>query len=203
MSGCAAGRWLALAIAGLAWLHPAAGRAQGGVAVGLRGSYLPLYSGDATVGPTHAWGLTTQVWVTMDSTGALEGSGFYTLVPRDDDPYNRTPRIQMAGAVVSLSRGIDTDLTGLGMVGLGLIDYSPRDRGPCEPPICFAEGGGSYARARHVTFIGGLGIEAAVSPRLRVRLDVKQHLPIGAEDAPGGTGERRTDIGLGVRFRLG
>jgi hypothetical protein len=184
------------------WIVPVEARAQGRVEVGLRGSYLPLYSGDATVGSTHGWGVTTQIAVTLDSSGATEVSGFYTLVPRDKDPYNRTPRIQMAGGMVSLSRGIESRLTGVGMLGLGIIDYSPVDLGSCELPLCFAEGGGSYGRERHPTFIAGVGVEGALTPRVRIRIDVKQHLPLGADDATGGTGERRTDVGVGLRVLL-
>jgi len=183
-------------------LVPSVVRAQARIEVGVRGSYVPLYEGDATVGPTHGWGVTTQVAVTLDPAGASEAAVFYTLVPRDEDPYNRTPRIQMAGVLVSLSRGIRSRLTGVGMVGLGVIAYTPQPIVPCVPPGCFQEGGGSYARERHPTFVAGLGIEGALSSRLRVRADVKEHLPVGAGEASGGTGERRTDIGIGLRLLL-
>lgn len=200
MRRAAGRRWLIVAAASFASLTPSGAHAQRRVAIDVRRSYVPLYEGDAAVGPSHGWGVTTQAAVTLDSLGALEVSGFYTVVPRGDEPTQRTPRIQMAGVVMSVSRGIESSLTAVGTVGFGLIQYSPHEVGACEPPLCFAEGGGSYARARHATFIGGLGVEGAVTPRWRLRLDVKEHLPIGLRDAPGDTGERRTDIGFGIRF---
>ena len=189
-----------LAVLGVACANPAAVWAQGRLEVSARGSWVPLTSGNATFGPTHGWGLTTSVAITLDQLGASEVYGFYTLVPRNTNPYYRTPRIQMAGAMLSLSLGIESRLTGVGMVGVGVINYSAELAGPCDQPFCAPDGIVSYRGGRHPTFIAGLGLEGALSSRLRLRADVKEHLPIGDEESAGFTGDRRSDIGVGLRY---
>lgn len=194
------GRFLGVAMSLVALLSPAVAHAQGRIAVGARLSYVPLTSGDATYGAVHGWGLTAQVAVTLDDIGATEVYGFYTLVPRDEDPYNRAPRLQMAGAMLSISRGIESRLTGVGMVGMGIINYTADASGRCDQPFCSPEGGVSYPGGRHPTFILGVGLEAALASRFRIRADIKEHLPLRA--GSGFTSERRSDIGVGLRYVL-
>lgn len=180
---------------------PTAARAQERVVVGLRGSYVPLYSGNASGGRNDGWGMTAEIALPLDVLGAFEAAGFYTLVPGSDDPSGRRSRIQMGGGTLSLSRGIESRLSVVGLVGFGVVAYSgsSSSAAPCVPPYC--AGVGSGPSGRHPTFIGGLGLESALKGRVRARADVKLHLPIGA-DASGVTGDRRTDVGVGLRYLL-
>jgi hypothetical protein len=181
-------------------VSPAVALAQGRVQVGVRASYVPLSEGNATFGPTRGLGLTTQVGLTLDSIGASELSGFYTLVPRSEALGSRRQRIQMAGALLSLTRGIERAFTVMGAIGLGVINYTAWGGGPCDLPFCSPDGGGRYGGGRHPTFIGGLGLEGAATPRVRLRADVRAHIPLGADDDAGFPGERRTEYGLGVSY---
>ncbi len=188
-----------LAAIGVACATASMARAQGKVEAGLRGSYVPLGSGDATRGRTAGLGMTAQIAVTLDAIGSTEASAFYTFVPRDE---GRTPRIQMAGALLSVTGGIDRRLTGVGMAGVGIIDYTASGSSPCDLPFCSPDGGGSYPGGRHPTVILGLGIEGALSSRFRMRADVAEHLPVGVDDDETFTGSRRSDIGIGLRYLL-
>lgn len=174
--------------------------AQGRVQVGVRASYLPLSEGNATFGPRRGLGLTAQVGLTLDSIGASEVSGFYTLVPRSEALDSRMQRIQMAGALLSLTRGIERAFTVMGALGFGVINYTAWGGGPCDQPFCSPDGVEGYRGGRHPTFIGGLGLEGAATSRVRLRADVRAHIPLGADDHAGFPGERRTEYGLGVSY---
>ena len=177
-------------------------QARGRVVVELRGSYVPLTEGNATVGATHGLGVTTQLGVTLDSIGANEVHVFYTLVRGRDGRDGRSPRVQMAGAMLSLSRGIESRLTGVGAVGVGIINYTSENAGACDLSYCSPDSGGSFPGGHHPTFIAGVALEAAVAARFRVRADIREHFPIGAGDAAGFTGDRRSDVGVGVRYLI-
>lgn len=180
---------------------PANALAQGRLQVGVRASYMPLSEGNATFGPTRAVGLTAQVGLTLDSLGASEVTGFYTLMPRSDALGNAMQRIQMVGALLSLTRGIEHAFTAMGAVGLGVINYTAwGPDGPCDQPFCSPDGMASHRGGRHPTFIGGLGVEGAATLRVRLRADVRAHIPLGAGDDAGFPGERRTEVGVGVSY---
>jgi hypothetical protein len=177
-----------------------AAKAQTRVEVGLRGSYLPLYSGDATVGSVHNWAATVDAALLLGPNGEAGVAAFYTISSRDSDPYNRAPRIQLAGLLLTLSRGNQASISGVGAFGLGFIDVTAEPISGCEPPLCFAEGGPSFRDARLPTVIGGLGFEARIGGPLRLRLDARAHLPLGEDEAHGDSGRLRLDIGAGFRF---
>ena len=172
--------------------------AQRSVEVSVRASYLPLSSDEAALGPTHAWGVTPQVAVTLDRYHSVAVELFYTFVPSNSDPNNLTPRIQMAGAMLEITRGIDEHLSPVAMLGVGLIAYSPVSY-VC--PACLAETVSPYSNALSPTVTGGLGLEAALTSRVRLRGDIKAHLPLGATTSYKGPGSLRSEFGLGVRFR--
>lgn len=189
-----------VAAAGLAaGLFTARAEAQTTFQVGVRGTYIPLNSGNATFGRAYGTGVTTQAAVAFGTGGTSELEAFYTLVPRSD----RSPRIQLAGALFSLSRGIESRLTGVGTVGLGVSDWASGVSGPCVGFFCSPDGIRSFGNGRYPTVIAGLGVEAQLLPSLRLRADLRQHLPVGADDADGESGKRRSDIGLGLRYLFG
>lgn len=177
--------------------------AQGRVQVGVRASYMPLSEGNATYGATRAVGLTAQVGLALDTLGAAEVSGFYTLMPRSEGLGNRMQRIQMASALLSLTRGVESAFTAMGALGFGVINYTAWGvGGPCDLPFCSPDGFASYRGGRHPTFVGGLGLEGAATSRVRLHLDARAHLPLGADDDAGFPGERRTEFGVGVSYRV-
>jgi hypothetical protein len=101
---------------------------------GFRASYLPLYLGDATVSPIHAWGATVQLGAAFGLEGTRAVEAFYTISPRDAGPHNGAPRVQMVGAIVHVSDGMDRPVGFVGTVGLGMIDVSATALPPCDPP---------------------------------------------------------------------
>jgi hypothetical protein len=177
-------------------------RAQPSIEAGLRGSYLPLYAGDATVGAVHGLAATVHAGLVLGPEGQVEVEAFYTFSPRDTDPYNRAPRIQLAGGLLHLSRGVDAAVSAVGTVGVGLVDIAPEETGPCNPPLCFDEGGPSYRDAVLPTAIGGLGLDLALQGPVRLRLDARGHLPLGADDNAGDSGKLRLEVGAGLRILL-
>lgn len=184
----------------LSCAFPASAEGQTRVEIGLRGGYLPLYSGDATVGGVHSWAAAIDAALLLGPRGEAGIAAFYAISPRDSDPYNRTPRIQLAGLLLSLSRGVLTSVSAVGALGLGFIVVTPDAMPACEPPRCFAEGGPSFRDARLPTAIGGLGFDVRLVGPVRLRLDARAHLPLGADDEDGDSGKLRLDIGAGLRL---
>jgi hypothetical protein len=174
--------------------------AQTRVELGLRGSYLPLYSGDATVGSVHNWAATVDAALLLGPHGGTGVAAFYSISPRSSDPSNRAPRIQLGGLLLTLSRGVETSMSAVGAIGLGFIDVAADGRSGCEPPVCFDEGGPSFGDARLPTAIAGVGFDLTLGGPLRLRLDARGHLPLGADDADGDAGDLRIDIGAGFRL---
>jgi hypothetical protein len=176
--------------------------AQLGFHFGVRGSYLPLYGGDATVGSVNGSAATLEAGLSLGASGRAEVSSFYTISPRSDDPYNRTPQIVLAGILLSVWRGVDTSVGPVLSVGLGAIDVVPSRIENCEPPLCFNEGGPTFRDARFATVVGGLGLDVRIIENLRLRVDGRAHLPLGADDAAAQSGDLRPEIGAGIRWLI-
>lgn len=175
-------------------------QAQRAVEISVRGSYLPLSSDEAAAGSTHGWGITPQVAFTLDPYRSVQLEVYYTVVPSSSDPANLTPRMQMAGGMLELTRGIEERFSPVAMVGVGLIAYSP-GTGLAGCPNCLGGTVAPFSDAVHAVATGGLGVEAGLTPRLRLRADLKAHQPFGTGDRGGGTVARRTEYGLALRFR--
>lgn len=166
-----------------------------------RASWLPLYRGDATVGAVANRAITVGGGFRIGSGGLATVEGFYTLSPRDNDPYNRAPRIQMLGALVSNARPPESSWSVIRSFGIGLIDISPEALEPCEPP-CFREGGPSFHRATLPTVIGRLGAELHVAGPAYLRADVRVHQPFATGGNKGDSGDRRWEFGVGLAMEL-
>jgi hypothetical protein len=181
---------------------PSYASAQIGFHVGFRGSYLPLYRGDATVGSVSGSAATLEAGLSLGASRQTEVSSFYTISPRSDDPYNRRPQIVLAGILLSIWRGVHSPIGPVFSFGLGAIDVVPSRIENCEPPLCFNEGGPNYGDARFATAIGGLGLDIRIIENLRLRVDGRVHWPLGADEAAGQTADRRLEIGAGIRWLI-
>jgi hypothetical protein len=181
---------------------PSNAGAQLGFHVGVRGSYLPLYGGDATVGSVSGSAATLEAGLSLGASRQTEVSSFYTISPRSDDPYNRTPQIVLAGLLLSVWRGVDSPVGPVFSLGLGAIDVVPSRIENCEPPLCFNEGGPTFGDARFVTAVGGLGLDIRIVENLRLRVDGRVHWPLGADEAAAQTGDRRLEIGAGIHWLM-
>lgn len=99
-----------------------------------RASYLPLYDGDATVGPISKVAGTLDASILIGSNRRAFLQTFYIYGPRDRNPYNRAPRIQLGGILLGVWGGPMTAWSPLLSVGAGLIDVRADSIGRCEFP---------------------------------------------------------------------
>lgn len=190
-----------------ALLFPAIAQAQGTASeppkfeVGVRGIYLPLYQGDATVGAVHGWGGSVHASAYVGVHGRSRLEAFYTLSPMNEDPSTRAPQVQFAGLLFtrrwppSSASRIAPFVSG----GAGLVSIEAREV-VCEPP-CLAEGGPSFRDATLPTLVVGAGSELAVGRGFSVRLDTKLHWPVGdGNGTAGGSADPRLEFGAGMSY---
>jgi hypothetical protein len=165
----------------------------------VRGSRLPLYEGDATVGPLSSWGWTLGAGTRLGRSGQAHVEAFYTLSPMDTDPYHLAPRLHLAGLLLGGSRPPTAGWSLVASIGAGVLSVQPVPLVPCEPP-CFREGGPHYTRATLPTLIGRLGVDARLLGDAHLRVDGRIHRPIGAAWNAGNTGDTRFELGVGVLY---
>ena len=164
--------------------------------VGVEGSYVPVYEGDATVGSLSAFGVTARagVWVAPK----VRADAFLTHAPGDDDLSTALPKLTYYGVLVGSSN--------LGMPGSGLtlfleggygwmrVDHVA-DLSGCRPPECFAEGGPQLREGTEGSVLLGAGAEAKLSESVYAIAGGRWHVSQHPSEAG-----LSLELGLGIQW---
>lgn len=165
-------------------------------------SRFSLYAGDATVGAIGQTGLTARVAV-RGAGSRLAVEPYYSISPKDDDPYHRAPRLDLFGtartyALLSPDSAWSVPLLRWGFGGQRVDAQEPP---PCFPP-CFAEGGPSFRDGWAPALMYGIGVRMKMTGPVLLRADLDRHRALASRRAGSDTRRSRTVLSLGLGVRL-
>lgn len=196
-AGPGAGRGAGTVLPLLLLLAATAASAQEGDAsarpfeLGLQASFVPVYGGDATVGPITAWAGTARAGLRLGPVTSVELVA--SLLPRDDDPYHRVPGIGYYDALFRFRfTRPDLPVEAFFSVGYSLIRYDVHEI-VCRPEDgCIDEGGPGFDDGSTWVPVFGLGYSTPLAGRIRWISDLRWHIG----------GDAGVLIGTGVAIRL-